>query len=331
MDDGTPIPVKFELVGGDVVAYGETQGLLADTEDFAGVSYKADENAEAQVKTDLSGKEFFFGNKYKVSYAGGDVDAENLPADGTYYRGERFTLPKEGPTAEGYLFWGWMDANGTFFKAEDDNDVSLNGEDMVYTAVWKCVGSQNCILREFDDLNAKAWYHDGIEHCLERNIMQGMSQTAFEADTAATRAMIVTTLYRMAGERQVEFQNDFSDVPADAWYTDAVNWAVDCGIVNGYDDGSFRPDQPATREELAAFLFRMAEYYGLNGTTSELPDRFADKDDVSVWAVPALEWAVDWNIMNGLDEETLAPQGNASRAQLATVLYRFELSLIGEA
>ena len=73
MDDGTPIPVKFELVGGDVVAYGETQGLLADTEDFAGVSYKADENAEAQVKTDLSGKEFFFGNKYKVSYAGGDV------------------------------------------------------------------------------------------------------------------------------------------------------------------------------------------------------------------------------------------------------------------
>ena len=224
-----------------------------------------------------------------------------------------------------------MDANGTFFKAEDDNDVSLNGEDMVYTAVWKCVGSQNCILREFDDLNAKAWYHDGIEHCLERNIMQGMSQTAFEADTAATRAMIVTTLYRMAGERQVEFQNDFSDVPADAWYTDAVNWAVDCGIVNGYDDGSFRPDQPATREELAAFLFRMAEYYGLNGTTSELPDRFADKDDVSVWAVPALEWAVDWNIMNGLDEETLAPQGNASRAQLATVLYRFELSLIGEA
>ncbi len=331
MDDGTPIPVKFELVGGDAVAWGGTQGVLADTEDFAGVSYKADENAEAQVKTDLDSKEFLFGNKYKVSYAGGDVDAENLPADGTYYRDEWYALPKEGPTAEGYLFVGWMDAYGTFFKAEDDNYISMNGEDTVYIAVWKCIGGKKCVLNKYDDLDAKAWYHDGIEYCLERKMMQGMSKTTYEPDTTATRAMIVTTLYRLEGGPKVETQNEFSDVPADAWYADAVNWAVECGISNGYEDNTFRPDQPATREELAAFLFRMAEYYGLDVTAPEIPDRFADKDDVSKWAVPALSWALDQNIINGLGKEALGPQGNATRAQLATMLCRFELSLIGEA
>jgi len=331
MDDGTPIPVKFELCGGDVVAYGGTQGILADTEDFAGISYKVDENAKTQVKTDLDSKVCLFGNKYKVSYVGGDVDAENLPADDACYRDELYTLPKEGPTAEGYLFVGWKDDNGMFFKAEDDNNVFMNGEDVVYTAVWKCAGGKNCILHKFGDLNAKAWYHDGIEYCFERKIMQGMSKTTYEPDTAATRAMIVTTLYRMEGEPKVEPQSELSDVPADAWYADAVNWAVECNIVKGYEDGSFRPNQPATREELAAFIFRMAKYFGLDVTAPELPDRFADKDAVSKWAVPALSWAVDQSIINGLGKEALVPQGNASRAQLATMLYRFELSLAVEA
>lgn len=331
MDDGTAIPGKFEVVGGDIVARGETQGLICDDEAFAGVSYKADESGEAQVKTALDSKEFLFGNQYKVSYIGGDVDAENLPADGAYYRDEWYTLPKEAPTAEGYLFAGWMDAYGTFFDAEDDNHVSMSGADMVYIAVWKCLGGKNCILRDFDDLDAKAWYHDGIEYCLESKMMQGTGKTTFEPDTAATRGMIVTTLYRMEGEPKVETQNEFTDVPAGTWYTAAVNWAVEYGIVKGYEDGTFRPDQPITREELAVFLCRMAEYYGLDVTAPELPKQFADKDDVSKWAVPALEWAVDRKIINGLSKETLVPQGNASRAQLATMLYRFLRSLVGEA
>ena len=331
MDDSTVIPNKFELVGGDVVARGKTQGIISDDKDFAGISYKADENDKVQVKTDLDSEVCLFGNKYKVSYVGGDVEAENLPTDDAYFRDELYNLPKERPTAEGYLFVGWMDTNGAFFKAEDDNNISMNGEDMVYTAVWKCVGSKNCILHKFDDLNVKAWYHDGIEYCFERKIMQGTSKTTFEPDTAATRAMIVATLYRIDGQPKIKTKNRFSDVPADAWYTDAVNWAAECNIAGGYEDGTFRPDQPATREELAAFLSRMAQYYNLDVTASELPDRFADKDDVSKWAVSDLAWAVDRNIIVGLDEETLAPEGNATRAQLATVLYRFEQSLLSEA
>ncbi len=331
MDDGTPIPVKFELVGGDVVARGGTQGVLANTEDFAGVFYKADENAEAQVKTDLDSKEFLFGNKYKVTYISVGVKAEGLPADGAYHRDEVFLLPKEGPVAEGYQFVGWMDEYGYLLKAEDDNYVSMGGEDTVYTAVWKCRGGKDCILNKYDDLNAKAWYHDGIEYCIERKMMQGMSKTTFEPDTTVTRAMIVTTLYRLEGEPEVRTQNEFFDVPADAWYTDAVNWAVECGIANGYENNSFRPNQPATREELATFLYRMAEFYGLDMTAEKLPDQFADKDDVSQWAVPALEWAVDQGIINGLGKDTLVPQGNPTRAQLATMLARFEQSLIEEA
>ncbi len=330
MDDGTDIPAKFEVVGGDIVARGETQGVLADTDDFAGVSYKADKNAEAQVKTDLTGKEFLFGNKYKVSYVGGEAEPENLPADGAYHRDQWYTLPK-GPTAKGYLFLGWMDADGTFFDAENNHKVSMNGEDMVYTAVWKCEGGKNCILHKFNDLNAKAWYHDGIEFCLESKLMQGMSKTTFAPDTTTTRAMIVAVLHRLDGSPKAQTKNNFSDVPAKSWYTDAVNWAEECGIVKGYEDGSFRPDQPVTREELAAFLFRMANYYGLDTAAPKLPNQFADKADVSKWAAPALAWAVDQDIINGLNKKTLAPQNNATRAQLATMLYRFVLCLIGEA
>lgn len=331
MDDGTEIPVKFDIVGGDVIANGGTFGLMVADDNFAGVSYKADENAEAKVTKDFADETFLFGNQYKVIYAKGDVKTATMPADGAYHRDEVFLLPKEGPTADGYQFVGWEDENGFFFKAEDNNYVSMSNEDMVFTAVWKCLGGKDCVLHEFNDLDPKLWYHDGIEYCYNLKVMQGMSKNTFEPYTETTRAMVVTALYRFAAEPETEGNAKFSDVKEGTWYTDAVKWASEIGLVAGYPDGTFRPDRIATREELAVFLYRYADYMELNLEREPLPDTFTDKDEVSLWALPAMEWAVTTaDIINGVDETTLSPKTHANRAQLATMIQRLNDFFLSE-
>ena len=331
MDNGDPIPSKFEIIGGDVVANGKTLGLMVEDDNFAGVSYKADENAEAQISNYFTNETFLFGNQYKVSYAKGDVKTATMPADVAYHRDEVFLLPKEGPAAEGYQFVGWMDENGYFFKAEDDNYISMSAEDLVFTAVWKCLGGKDCVLHDFKDLDPTLWYHDGIEYCYDLEVMLGMSKDTFEPYTETTRAMVVTTLYRFAAEPEAEGKAKFSDVAEDTWYTDAVNWAAENGIVVGYPDGTFRPDRIATREELAVFLYRFADYMALNLEREPLPDTFTDKGDVSTWALPAMEWAVTTaDIINGVDETTLSPKSDSNRAQLATMIQRLNEFFLSE-
>ena len=326
------VPTKFEITNGNVIAIGGDQGF--DTDDaFAGISYKADENATPEVKTDFEGAEFYFGNTYKMVYNANGVKAENMPADEDRYYGENFLISKKVPTADGFKFLYWSDepdGSGNCYLPEDDNMFGMNNEGYELYAIWECAGGADCPLRNFSDLDATAWYHDGICFCLETGLMMGTGATTFEPNGETTRAMIVTTLYRMNGEPGVETAAKFSDVKDGAWYADAVAWAYEIGLAEGYEDGTFRPDRTATREELAAFLFRMAACYGEEATEVEIPAAYTDKDDVSDWAVSAMAWAVDSGIITGMTENTLVPQGVSTRAQLATMLERFELSLISE-
>ena len=154
-----------------------------------------------------------------------------------------------------------------------------------------------------------------------------MSNTSFAPDKTMTRAMLVTVLWRSAGEPEAQ-KATFTDVSADKWYSKAVSWAAEKGVVNGMGDGSFRPDNEITREQLATILFRFAKL-----TEMDPPERadlsgFPDAKDVQSYAVEALQWAVEKGLVNGIrnsatGETFLRPNGSATRAQVATILMRF--------
>lgn len=176
----------------------------------------------------------------------------------------------------------------------------------------------------FVDVPDNAWYADAVGYAYQNGMMNGTSQTTFSPDLTTSRGMIVTILYRAEGSPAVQASSDFQDVSADQYYADAVAWASDNGIVGGYGNGNFGPNDPITREQMAAILFRYAQYKGMTAATlEENLIGFPDHEEISGYAVQAMNWAVGKGLINGTDAGTLAPRGNATRAQVAVILMRF--------
>ena len=154
--------------------------------------------------------------------------------------------------------------------------------------------------------------------------MIGTGPNTFEPETITSRAMIVTILWRLEGCPAASCEMTFEDVPAGFWYTDAVRWAQSKGIVKGYSQEEFGPDDVITREQLATILYRYEQYKG-GGFTGECADRmdFVDAADVSNWAYEAMCWANENGVVIGKPGKVLDPQGSTTRAEVAVMLYRF--------
>lgn len=179
--------------------------------------------------------------------------------------------------------------------------------------------------RRFLDLDGTQWYADGVDDIVDRGLMNGTGPVTFEPDSTMTRAMLVTVLWRSAGSPN-EGTNGFTDVPADQWYTQAVAWAAQNGIVNGVGNNKFDPDAKITREQLAAVLYRYAGKVGMDVTARADLKLFPDAGSVSAYATDALSWCVANGIVNGTLEHGTAyldPQGSATRAQVATLMSRY--------
>ena len=176
----------------------------------------------------------------------------------------------------------------------------------------------------FGDVSDGDWFAGAVRFVYENGMMNGVSETAFAPHGAASRAQIVTILYRLEGEPAVDYAMDFTDVDGGEWYTAAVRWAASVGIVNGTGDATYRPDAPVTREQLATILYRYAVYKGYDVSIGEDADllRYADAAELSAYAVPAMQWACGAGIVNGTSASTLSPQGGATRAQVAAMLMR---------
>ena len=180
----------------------------------------------------------------------------------------------------------------------------------------------------FTDADKQAWYHDGVHWALEEGVMKGTGENTFEPLTATTRAMIVTMLWRMEGSPQTDGTVTFNDVPDGQWYTDAIRWAASHDIVNGYDEDTFGTNDSVTREQLATILYRSAKTKGQGFTgTWDFPPNCEDADQVSDWADEAMHWMVMNGIIQGMSDTELSPQGDAVRAQVATMLMRFSEKL----
>lgn len=180
----------------------------------------------------------------------------------------------------------------------------------------------NHVTLPFTDVPENAWYFQYVYRVYEMGYMQGMTKTTFGPQTTLSRAMVATVLYRIAGSPDVTGTASFSDVPANAWYAREVAWAQSVGVVNGYGDGTFRPEQDVTREEMAAMLARYAEYLGLDITEGAELDDFTDAADVSDWALAAVKWCVANRILLG-ENHMLLPGEAATRAEFAATVTRF--------
>lgn len=178
----------------------------------------------------------------------------------------------------------------------------------------------------FTDVPEGAWYADAAAYVYEHGLMAGTSATTFAPDVTTSRAMIATILWRMAGSPVVNYAMDYTDVAQGQWCSEAIRWATSEGVVTGYGNGLFGTNDPITREQFAAMLYRFAQEQGYDVSIGENTNilSYTDVADLSEYAIPAMQWAVGAGIINGTgDGSTLSPQGQATRAQAAVMLMRF--------
>ena len=192
------------------------------------------------------------------------------------------------------------------------------------TAVWTTA--------PYTDASPDSWYASAVRYTYDNGLMNGTGEYSFEPESSMTRAMLVTVLWRYAGQPQAA-ANPFTDVPGGEWYTQAVAWAAENGVVNGIGGGKFDPNGRVTREQAAAILFRYAAKSGFDTSARGNLDQYPDRGDVSGYAVEPLSWAVAEGLIKGTDNGNgilLDPQGNATRAQVATIIMRFIRTAAGK-
>ena len=175
----------------------------------------------------------------------------------------------------------------------------------------------------FTDVKETDWFFKGVEYVVDKGVMSGVSENEFAPSGKLTRAMLVQMLYNMESRPACDAENAFMDVPVGQWYTDAVIWANDAKIVSGMGEGLFAPNMEITREQMVAMLYNYAKYRGYDVTASADLSAFADNASVSTWAQPAMQWAVAEGYISGMGDNQLAPQGTATRAEIASVIMRF--------
>ena len=236
-------------------------------------------------------------------------------------------------TREGYEFTGWYNDRET---TEKIGSVTLRGDKTVYAGWEKADGQEAGETGEageeaggekasFDDVLPGHWAYEAVEYVNGKGLMSGVGGGSFSPSQPTTRGMLVTILYRLEGEPELEGTGTirFSDVEDDAWYAKGVYWAAENGIVKGVGDGRYLPEDPVTREQMAAIFHRYAGYKGYDVTAQGDLSAFTDAASVGDWAREALIWAVDKELINGMGDGTVNPRGTATRAQTAAILMRF--------
>ncbi len=265
-------------------------------------------------------------NTYSITY---DLDGGTAFGNPDFYTVESSAITLNEPTKAGYVFTGW---SGTDLVGEDNLTVTIPAGsigDRRYTAHWEFDPTIIAALNptpnvDFLDVSRTDWFYYDVRYVCENGLMNGTSRNRFSPYGTATRGMLVTILYRMENEPRCFGSAAFSDVKPGAYYEKAVVWASQNGIVSGYTDGTFRPDAPVTREQLASILYRYTLYRGQDvsaGETTSLTG-YGDAQAVSSYALPAMRWACGTGILQGANGK-LNPSGLATRAQLAAMLHRY--------
>ena len=269
-----------------------------------------------QLDGDIDGDDEAVKHRYTVRF---DANGGENVASQTVESGAEIELPQA--VREGYDFLGW-ELNDETYAAGEKYTVTSS---VTFTAQWQESDEDGDNGDEewenpYADVSANQWFYAAVQYVSENNLMNGVAENAFGPDIHTTRGMLVTILHRIEGEPQAG-EHSFADVAEDKYYADAVAWAAENDIVNGYSGTVFAPEKAMSREEMAVVLYRYAQYKGWDVSAQGDLSRYADSESVSAWSAEAMTWAVGAKVMNGMDGR-LAPQGDALRSQTATVLMR---------
>ena len=269
-----------------------------------------------QLDGDIDGDDEAVKHRYTVRF---DANGGENVASQTVESGAEIELPQA--VREGYDFLGW-ELNDETYAAGEKYTVTSS---VTFTAQWQESDEDGDNGDEewenpYADVAANQWFYAAVQYVSENNLMNGVAENAFGPDIHTTRGMLVTILHRIEGEPQAG-EHSFADVAEDEYYADAVAWAAENDIVNGYSDTVFAPEKAMSREEMAVVLYRYAQYKGWDVSAQGDLSRYADSESVSAWSAEAMTWAVGAKVMDGMDGR-LAPQGDALRSQTATVLMR---------
>lgn len=276
-------------------------------------------------KKSSGGSVFFWDLKFDTN-GGSKIDTV------TEWEYSTIDLDEYVPEKEGYKFVGWY-ADEDLTKKIDE--VYLLENTTVY-AKWEKIEEEvpeepdeteeikETETISFLDVKERDWFYEAVSYAVENGLMSGMSEDIFAPNTPLTREMLAVVLYNVEGQPESTEANTFTDVKTDMWYTDAILWANENGIVAGYDNGAYGVGDLITREQFATILYRYAQFKGYDTTQGGMAVReFSDYENISDYARPAMAWAVNAGVMGGMDDGTLMPQGKATRAEAATMLMNF--------
>ncbi|WP_302772667.1 S-layer homology domain-containing protein [Anaerotignum lactatifermentans] len=309
---------------GKVTAVGKgTATITASAHDISSV--KATCTVTVKKKSSGGGSVFFWDLKFDTN-GGSKIDTV------TEWEYSTIDLDEYVPEKEGYKFVGWY-ADKDFDKKIDE--VYLTQDTTVY-AKWEKIAeevpekpeeveeTEETETISFKDVKESDWFYDAVSYAVENGLMSGMSKDIFAPNTPLTREMLAVVLYNVEGQPGSTEADTFTDVKGNMWYTDAILWANENGIVAGYDNGAYGVGDLITREQFATILYRYAQFKGYDTTQGGMAVReFSDYENISDYARPAMAWAVNAGIMGGMDDGTLMPQGKATRAEAATMLMNF--------
>lgn len=333
-------------------AAGDTVTLPADKPTKTGYNFAGwkDVNAGEDAKTFKAGAEYLMGSDDVTLTAqwnrrnsggapaggGGSAVTEYAVTVSTADNGSVAVSPKnaeKGDTVtvtvtpdEGYVL-----ESLTVTDKDGDKVSTTKGEDGKYTFTMpgstvtvKAVFAEEGTVSElpFEDVSVDQWFYEAVKYVYDNELMNGISATEFNPNGLLTRGTIAQVLFNLEGA-DADAAAVFDDVPADAWFADAVNWAAANNIVTGYGDGTFGPDNNITREQMAAILYRYAQFKGYDVSAKGDLTAFTDGDNVSEWATDALAWCVGAKLINGRDNGTVDATGTATRAEIAQIFMNF--------
>ena len=284
------------------ISVGLVRRRINEAEIFLYGNYSTDNTHFVYTKLDANGGTLTNGNRVAIFCK--DQPYGSLPA----------------VTCSGHALRCWVDSDGNTITSSTIANKHRN-----LTAVWSgsCSYGDACPSKNFTDVSADFWAHDAIDYVVSNSMFKGTTSTTFSPGTVMTRGMLVTVLYRLDGSPDVSgIENPFSDLEDNA-YHDAILWGSENRISNGYADGTFRANDTLTREQLAVFLHRFANYKGYDTNVYSDIGGFSDARDVGEFARESMCWAVGEGIINGTTSTTLSPKLGANRAQVATMLMRF--------
>lgn len=323
---GIVVPVGTEVTVKAVPEEGYTfVGWAGDAADKEGAEFTLSVTENMLIKAN------FEANRHRVTYQvisdteSGFIVSDPYVSSGAYVN-EGSTLNFTVGAEEGYRIDEITVTNGDqkkVFAYPDDYKTMVSGSITVAADVNITAKFSLCVCEKYDDISLDDWFHNSAVFAIDHGLMKGMTETTFAPYDYATRAQIVTILYRMAGEPDVNGDSPFDDVAKDSWYGDAVIWAASEGIAKGMSADIFAPDEFITREQMVTFFYRYSEWEGYSVSGRADLSGFPDAADISEYALDAMGWAVAEGLIRGDNYGKLLPQDRANRAQIATILERY--------